>query len=123
GSVDEFRDRFWAFPHDTQTSDARQPRRCQCSTVSGLTITMASNTAGNRWYNQTKISRSILRKRSRFRDLRLTPGAVGAGLRSRPRAQRHPQTLNAARAKPESPTRTSRVAVTHLPCFVTRTRF
>jgi hypothetical protein len=59
-------------------------------------MTMASNTEGNRWYNQTKISRSMLRKRTRFRDLRLNTGSCGRRTR-----------ISASRAAPASNTERS----------------
>ena len=57
---------------DLQRQYSRKPRRCQRSTVSGFTMTMASNTDGNNRYNQTSIKRSMFRSRSRAGDLRFS---------------------------------------------------
>src|SRR5262249_41682152 len=65
------------------------------STVSGLTMTMASNTEGNRWYNQTKNNRSMFRKRTRFRDLRLNTSSCWR--RTRISASRAPAPSNTER--------------------------
>lgn len=50
---------------DFQRQNARNPRRCQPITVSDLTIDRAFRVPGDRRYNHTKSSRSVLSKTSR----------------------------------------------------------
>jgi len=88
-----------------------------------LTMTMASTTDGNSRESQTKIRRSMFRKRSRFETCGSTSATAGEERGSPPDAWREPQTPNAARAESDLATRTSRVAVTHSPRFVTWTTF
>jgi hypothetical protein len=94
---------------DSQRQYARNPRRCQRSTVSGFTMTMASTTDGNSRDCHTKIRRSTFRKRTHFRDLRLNTS--NCWRRTRISASR------AGRAESDLATRTSRVAVTHSPAL------
>lgn len=50
---------------DFQRQYARKPRRCQRSTVSGLTMTMASKIDGKTRYSHTRTRRSMFRNRTR----------------------------------------------------------
>jgi hypothetical protein len=108
---------------DFQRQYARKPRRCQRSTVSGLTMMMASNTDGKSRYSHIRTG-----DRCSAAEAELTTGGLaqqlyGARRESLPHARHEQQTPSAATAGSESAARASRVAVTHLSRFVTRARF
>jgi hypothetical protein len=88
-------------PHcrDFQRQYARNPRRCQRSTLSGLTMTIASSSDGNRRYSHTRTSRSTLRSRTRVGDLRVNTSSCWLGRRFRPHATHGRPTSRGARAR------------------------
>jgi hypothetical protein len=102
---------------DFQFQSARKPRRCQPSTVSGLTTVIALRSGGNAWYRQTRISRSMSRSRTVPGTCGLAPSVDGEGRESQPPATRECSAQSAPRTRYESETRTSGVALAYLPAL------
>src|SRR5258706_1943622 len=84
---------------DLQRQYARNPARCQRTTVAGLTIAIAARSEGNQRYSQTKSSRSVLLRRGRFgacrrstltcwRRTRFSASSLALDLKSDPRTWR-----------------------------------
>src|SRR6266446_285865 len=84
---------------DLQRQYARNPVRCQRTTVAGLTIAIAARSEGNQRYSQTKSSRSVLLRRGRFgacrrstltcwRRTRFSASSLALDLKSDPRTWR-----------------------------------